>query len=88
MTHRDVTGHHRDMTPERDITRDDSKWPKNGGGSHGGHGGGSNRFGNNGNDQNGTRKPKIVDERNKNELDTAKSWNDNGANVSQTLTQP
>ena len=67
------------MTPERDIRDDTSKWPKNGG-----HGGGIHRGFNNGNEQNGTRKPKIVDERNKNEIEnnTAKSWNDNGANVS------
>ena len=67
------------MTPERDIRDDSSKWPKNGGGGiHRGFGT------NNGNEPNGTRKPKIVDERNKNEIEnnTAKSWNDNGANVS------
>ena len=63
------------MTPEREIRDDSSKWPKNGG---------VHRGFNNGNEPNGTRKPKIVDERNKNEIEnnTAKSWNDNGANVS------
>ena len=66
------------MTPEREMNRDDSsKWPKNGGVHRG-------FSSNNGNEPNGTRKPKIVDERNKNEIEnnTAKSWNDNGANVS------
>lgn len=69
--------HHRDMTPEREIRDESSKWPKNGGGVNRGFGT------NNGNEQNGTRKPKIVDERNKNEIEnnTAKSWNDNGANI-------
>lgn len=56
---------HRDVTPERD----ESKWPKNG------------RYNNGNNETNATRKPKIVDERNKNDLDTAKTWNDNGANI-------
>ena len=66
------------MTPEREIRDDSSKWPKNGG-VHRGFG-----ASNGGNEPNGTRKPKIVDERNKNEIEnnTAKSWNDNGANVS------
>ena len=71
------------MTPERDIRdSESSKWPKNTGGIHRGG------FGtNNGHEQNGARKPKIVDERNKNEIEnnTAKSWNDNGANVSSQI---